>query len=68
MLMGLLHKQSKLVSLQFCHISEVHYILSHFETDYYYFKLRQTYFKGTLILSSTNNSSSILELVTLKHI
>lgn len=32
MLMGLLHKQSKLVSLQFCHISEVHYILSHFET------------------------------------
>lgn len=62
MIMGILHNESKLV-FQFYHVSEVHYILFHFETDYYYFKLKWTYLKGTLILNSTNNSSSVLELV-----
>lgn len=32
MIMGILHNQSKLVCLQFDHISEAHYILFHFET------------------------------------
>lgn len=69
MIMGILHNQAKSVSLQFYDMSEVHYILFHFETACYYFKLRWTYLKGTLILNSTNNSSSIPELVrALKHI
>lgn len=40
MMMGTLHNQSKLVSLHFYHISEIHYILFCFETYYYYLTLR----------------------------